>query len=124
MSTTMTDDHLDTISAVIDGEPVDERTLAAALGAPDAHDVLVEFLLLRAVTNSTRVQPASAPTARRPWRSRRGLVLALAAVLLAGVIGTSLYLRAPASRRDGWAPPSTERVVRLEPGRNWGFVHD
>jgi hypothetical protein len=113
----MKHEELEVISAFLDGEPHDPRELAAALTAPGARDVLVDFVLLRAgVAGGTDVPdrafyaamdeafdgPAPARKPGRRWMP----ALAAAAILSFAALGIWIGLR-----DDG----GTERVQRTPP---------
>jgi hypothetical protein len=119
----MTDTHSDVLSAFCDGAVVDPDLLAAALADPHARAALVDFARLRAAVASSGPLPESLTRLRPAAVRRRQLWAAFAgaAAMLALVALTFSML--PRSWFTGGAtegPPSPTRVVRFEPGVDWG----
>ena len=118
----MTMTHTETLSAVLDGEPVDVALLAAALDHPEGRAILVDFVRLREAARADREPlPDSLARARSAFFSR-GLLrwTAAAAVLLlmfiAGLV-TPLPGRTSAANPD--APPIPTRIETFQPGVDW-----
>jgi len=99
----MNDDSIgETISAALDGERVDLKTLRQALGQPDGRELLASFVLLRAAVAADRVEPGEQLAARQlAVAQRRGVFwvasssrtrLALAASLAAVAVASSFWL--------------------------------
>jgi hypothetical protein len=123
-------DASETLSAFVDGEPVEPSALAAALARPGAHEILVDFARLRAAVADAggpapafveawrdRLQRRPAPVQRRGWLR----LLAAGAVLgLAALGGYDLHRILRTEGVD--APPPPARVIRFEPGVDWGPV--
>jgi hypothetical protein len=119
----MTDTHSEVLSAFCDGAVVDPDLLVDALADPGARDALVDFARLRAAVTSshplpeslTRLRPA---VVRRPqlWAAVAGAAAMLVLVALTfTMLPPSWFARDAA---DG--PPPPARVVRFEPGVDWG----
>ena len=122
----MSETHTEVLSAFCDGEAVDPNLFAAALADPRGRDALVDFARLRAAVTSSRplpeslaqLRPAAENTTRRPqwWTA----AAAIAAMLVLVALTVALLPRSwfGADGRD--APPTPTRVVRYEPGVDWG----
>ena len=124
----MDTDSREILSAFVDGEPVDAVALAAALAEPGAHEILVDFARLRAALADEPEPPAAlVETMRRRLRPRprafafvRTLRLtAAAAVLLLALLG-AIDLRRMMRPERSEEPPLPTRVIRFEPGIDWG----
>ena len=112
----MTTDHAELLSALIDREPVDPDSLAAALDDPEARRALVAFARVRAELHApvpgenewlaSHRAPSTAPSWRHPWR------LAAAAALLAAGVGAGVFAERYAAADR---PPEPTRVVQLDP---------
>ena len=125
----MTDDFTPTISAFIDGEPVNPDHLAAALEDPDGRAALVDFVRMRAAVRlGDPPLPASLaslrPTGKRPFDSLRSLragwpavAALLVLVFLAGLLAPRPWTTTQDERAD--APPAPTRVERFTPGVDW-----
>ncbi len=122
----MSQDSLEVISALLDGEPVAPDVLAAALLAPGAREALVDFAGLRAGLAGDDSHPSRefhqamnrVLRRRRPpvWqvlrRAAAVVVLALAAV---GAISLGTRFRGNAAEE----PPRATRVIQFTPGVDW-----
>ena len=133
----MTTQPMELLSAFIDGEEVEPRELAEALGAPGAREMLRDFALLRAEVREDDLRPSAAFYAameealggesgidRRPWWVRAIPVPApalAAMVLIAVLVGgwTVMGLRPATIETTEELPPEPDRVVRFEPGVDW-----
>jgi len=124
----MTADTKEVLSAFIDGEPVDAATLAAALGEPGAREMLIDFVRLRAALSHEPEPPADwvetmrqrlAPRPRTFVLARSLRLLAAAAVLVLAVLG-AIDLRRMVGPERPEEPPRPTRVIRFEPGIDWG----
>lgn len=122
----MSQDSLEFISALLDGEPVAPEALAAALLAPGAREALVDFAALRAGLAGDDSRP-SAPfyramdrilggRARPVWRLLRR-VAAVVVLALAAVGAISLGTRFRGNSAD--EPPRATRVIQFTPGVDW-----
>jgi hypothetical protein len=122
-------DSLDVISALLDGEPVAPDVLAAALLAPGAREALVDFAGVRAelAADDSRPSPAFYRAmdrligdrrrgVRTPWAVLRAaaavVVLALAAV---GAISLGGRFRGNPAEE----PPRATRIIQFTPGVDW-----
>lgn len=125
----MTQDALQILSALLDGEPVAPDVLAAALLAPGAREALVDFARLRAEIKADESRPSPRLHAtiehmlgrpRRPrrvmWRVLQG-VAALVVLTLAGLGASNLPARFQAAAPE--EPPRAGRVLRFTPGVDW-----
>ena len=122
----MSQDPLEVISALLDGEPVAPDVLAAALLAPGVREALVDFAGLRAGLAADDARPSAAfhramngiLRRRLSWawpllrRVAAVLVLALAAV---GAISLGTRFRGNAPDE----PPRATRVIQFTPGVDW-----
>jgi negative regulator of sigma E activity len=124
----METDSREILSAFVDGERVDAVALASALAEPGAHEILVDFARLRAALADEPEPPAAlVETMRRRLRPRprafalaRSLRLtATAAVLLLALLG-AIDLRRMMRPEGSEEPPPPTRVIRFEPGIDWG----
>jgi hypothetical protein len=114
--------HIETMSALWDGEPVDPDALAAALGDTAARAALVDFARMRvAVRAGDAPLPSSLSTMRRSRGiARVRLPIAAVAALLLIVLLTGWMLPRPwavESRED--LPPAPARTLTFEPGVDW-----
>ncbi len=133
----MTEIHTDILSAFCDGEIVDPELLAAALADSHGRAALIDFARLRAAVAPAGLLPASLGSLRRlpasafaPFqplalrRDRRftgwGVTAAAAALLLLIVAAASLLPRTLFRGSADEAPPAPSRVVRYQPGVDWG----
>ena len=117
------DTHFETLSALLDGEPIEIDDLEAALEQPAARRALVDFVRLRQMARADAAMPRSdfsdrgrrsfAPH-RRFARLRVPLPLAAAAVLLALLGGALLDLKRPAPAREQVRPPEPSRVLTFD----------
>ena len=125
----MSQDSLEVISALLDGEPVAPDVLAAALLAPGAREALVDFAGIRAQIAADDSRPSPAfyramnglvGDRRRgvhtPWAILRAavavVVLALAAV---GAISLGGRFRGNTAEE----PPQATRIIQFTPGVDW-----
>jgi hypothetical protein len=117
------------LSAFVDGEPVEPMALAAALAEPGAREALVDFVLLRAALSDEPEPPAAfVEKMRAQLRERpRGMAIprplrltAAAAVLLLALLG-ALDLHRMIRPQGSEEPPTPTRVIRFEPGVDWGL---
>ena len=99
------------ISAFLDDEPFEPQALADALADPAGRELLIDFVLLRHVTQSEESTGVVTPTRARSKRSP--YLLAAAAVLVALLGGYQLGQHQPAD--DSPQPPAATRVVQSEP---------
>jgi hypothetical protein len=120
----MIDHHTHTISAFVDGEPVDADHLAAALEDPDARATLVDFVRMRAAVRAgDSPLPASLNRFRKPpmvtvrllrWPAVAAL---LVLVFLAGLLAPRPSTSGPGV--DFGDPPRPTRVEKFTPGVDW-----
>ena len=99
------------ISAFLDDEPFEPKALADALGDPAGRELLIDFVLLRQVTQSE--DSASTVATKQAPRSRRALLVAAAAVVVALLGGYQIGQRR--STDESARPPAATRVVQSEP---------
>jgi hypothetical protein len=114
--------HIETMSALWDGEPVDPDALAAALGDPSARAALVDFARMRAAVRADESQlPASLETMRSSHAiTRVRLPLGAVAALLLIMLFTGWMLPRPwADSREEDLPPAPARTLTFEPGVDW-----
>lgn len=127
----MNSDPKELISAFLDGEAVPPDNLSRALSLPDAREMLVDFVLLRAGIRADGINPDSRfhqrmERALAPPRSAIGrffspvplvTAIGMAAVffLVAWIGGSGPDL--PMSIKQ--EPPSVDRVLRFERGVDW-----
>jgi hypothetical protein len=119
-------DSLEVLSALLDGEPVAPDVLAGALLAPGAREALVDFAALRAGLAGDDSRPSGAfyramdriPRGRtRPvWQLLRR-VAAVVVLALAAVGAISLGTRFRGNAAD--EPPRATRVIQFTPGVDW-----
>ena len=116
-------EHLETLSALIDGQPVAIDALEAALADADARRGLVDFVRLRQLARDEAAEPRPGLAerverlARRPRglaRLRVPLPLAAAAVVLALIGGTLIEVKWPAFEREETRPPQPSRVLQFD----------
>ena len=117
------DTHFETLSALLDGEPIEIAELEAALEQPAARRALVDFVRLRQTARADAAMPRSdfsdgvrrslAPH-RRFARLRVPLPLAAAAVVLALLGGALLDLKRPAPAPEHVRPPQPSRVLQFD----------
>jgi hypothetical protein len=115
----MNDEHLDILSALLDGEPVDPVALEHALDAPGGRRLLVEFVRLREAARAELPLPPSlgALRPRAPFWRRAVPLPAVAAMLLIAWLTAWFSPRpAPEGPPD---PPAPTRTVIYEPGVDW-----
>lgn len=113
--------HTETLSAFVDGEPVDLTHLEAALEDADARRALIDFARLRDAARSD-VAPLPASLVQLCKRKPSGGVLrwtaaaaALVLMFIAGLLTPDAW-RADADRRD---PPQPTRIEKFIPGVDW-----
>jgi len=119
-------DPLEVISALLDGEAVVPDVLSAALLAPGAREALVDFAGLRARLAADDARPSAAflramngILGRRPsaaWAVLRR-VAAVVVLALAAVGAISLGTRFRGNAPD--EPPRATRVIQFTPGVDW-----
>ena len=103
--------HHEVLSAFLDDEPFEPQALAEALADPAGRELLIDFVLLRHVTQSEEPARVSAPMPTR--RSKNALPwVAAAAVVVALVSGYQLGQR---QSTDDSRLPAATRVVQSEP---------
>jgi hypothetical protein len=116
-------EHLETLSALIDGEPVAIDALEAALANADARRSLVEFVRLRQLARDETAEPRPGLAERVGLLAhrRRGLArlhvplpLAAAAVVLAVLGGTFIEVKWLAFEREQVQPPPASRVLQFD----------
>ena len=127
MRTTM-EAHLETLSALLDGAPIEIEALEAALADADARRGLVDFVRLRQLARDDGDVPATdfAERGRRSLLRRRAfarlrvpLPLAAAAVVLALLGGSlidvkSLWPDREQIPREQVQPPPPARVLQFD----------
>jgi hypothetical protein len=114
--------HIETMSALWDGEPVDPEALAAALGDPAARATLVDFARIRVeVRAGDAPLPSSLTTMRRSQGiARVRLPIGAVAALLLIVLFTGWMLPRPWALQSREAePPAPARTLTFEPGVDW-----
>jgi hypothetical protein len=113
----------ETLSRLIDGDPVDPDIVADALESPDGRRILVDFAVVRATLHHDTAAPSAAFYAqvqsslaatepRRPPRPG-GVSLRIVAVSAAGALLLVLGIESWRHQRTD-APPSAARVLRIE----------
>jgi hypothetical protein len=115
----MNDEHLDIISALLDGEPVEPDALEQALDAPDGRRLLVEFVRLREAARAELPLPPSLVALRRRaplWRRAVPLPAVAALLLIAWL--TAWFVPRPAPEAP-LGPPAPTRTLSYEPGVDW-----
>jgi hypothetical protein len=114
----------ETISAFIDGEPVDPVRLADALGTPAGREYLVDLLRLGALVAEAETDAVGAALGSVRKESRRWLVAA-AVVLVVGIGAFAAGMQAgqqalpvstTAQQQDA---PLPDRVIELRDGTEW-----
>lgn len=125
---------METLSAFLDGEAIDPKDLAEALGAPGAREVLKDFALIRAEVLSDESQPGAAfyqrmnrmlesPVRRKPWWSAAvpvpAYALAATAVFVVAVGVWAGRGITTSSAGSSEIPPKPDRVVTFQPGVDW-----
>jgi negative regulator of sigma E activity len=122
------DRHLETLSALLDGAPIQIAALEAALADTDARRGLVDFVLLRQLARDDDATPRPdfarkterAIARRRTFaRLRVPLPLAAAAVLLALLGGSlidvkSLWPEREQTPHEQVQPPTPSRVLQFD----------
>ena len=113
--------HIETMSALWDGEPVDPDALAAALADHAARAALVDFARMRAeVLAGASPLPASLEAMRRSHAiTRVRLPLGAVAALLLIMLFTGWMLPRPWAERREDLPPAPARTLTFEPGVDW-----
>jgi hypothetical protein len=122
-------DSLEVISALLDGEQVAPDVLAAALLAPGAREALVDIAGIRAhiAADDSRPSPAFYRAmdrligdprrgVRTPWAILRAAA-AVVVLALAAVGAISLGTRFRGNTAD--EPPRATRVIQFTPGVDW-----
>ena len=125
----MKEEWMAVLSALVDGEEVNDRTLLAeALAASEGREALLEFLRLRAVVRADGSRPGPEfyekvrPVVGGPrrWAPRpllRGFAAAVLLVLgTASLVDLGLRIR---GEKPADQPPRATRVLRFEPGVDW-----
>jgi hypothetical protein len=120
----MTDNFTDTLSAFVDGEPIDPDRLAAALEDSGARAAVVDFVRMRAVVRAgDQPLPASLGAFRRPpvgglrvlrWPAVAAL---LVLVFLAGLAAPRPWQTPPEPSSE--TPPAPARIEKFTPGVDW-----
>ena len=117
------EEHLETLSALLDGEPVAIDALEAALADGEARRGLVEFVRLRQAARDETETPVpgfadgvrrSLQRQRRLARKRVPLPLAAAAVILALIGGSLIEVKWPAPAQEEIRPPQPSRVLKFD----------
>ena len=117
------DAHLETLSALLDGAPIEIAALEAALADADARRGLVDFVRLRQLVRSDGAVPRPefagkverAVARRRTFSKLRvPLPLAAAAVVLALLGGSLIDMKSLLPRRE---QEQTEQVQPPQPSR-------
>ena len=104
--------HHEVLSAFLDDEPFEPQALGEALADPAGRELLIDFVLLRHLTQSEEPARVSTPMSTR--RSKSALPwVAAAAVVVALVGGYQLGQRQ--STDDSPRLPAATRVVQSEP---------
>jgi len=118
------EEHLETLSALLDGEPVAIGALEAALADGGARRGLVEFVRLRRVARDETEAPVPGfadgvrrllQRQHRLARIRVPLPLAAAAVVLALLGGSLIEVKWPAPAVEDLRPPQPSRVLKFDP---------
>jgi hypothetical protein len=122
-------ESLEVISALLDGEPVAPDVLAAALLAPGAREALVDFARLKAelAADDSRPSPALHRAMDKVLGRRRGhgrplwrlLQSAAAVVVLALAALGAMSLRTRFYGRGPEEPPPATRIIQFTPGVDW-----
>lgn len=120
----MHDEALELLSAFLDGEEVDPRSLAEALSQPGAREALRDWTLLRAdVRDDARPTPAfyarmdaTLSRAAEPWW-RWAVPIPWPALAAAGAV--VVVMLALAGRERPEVPPIPARVLSFEEGVEW-----
>jgi hypothetical protein len=123
----MNDRWAETLSRLIDGDPVDSTVVAEALESIDGRCLLVEFAAVRTVLNSdadapsasfyARMQASLAAAELQPPRPARGVSLRIAAAAIAVSLLVGFGIESWRQRRVD-APPAAVRVLRFD-GSEW-----
>lgn len=122
------DAHLETLSALLDGAPIEIAALEAALADADARRGLVDFVQLRQLARKDAAMPTSdfAERVERAVGRRRALArlrvplpLAAAAVVLALLGGSLIDMKSLISERkqtqsEQVQPPPPSRVLQFD----------
>jgi hypothetical protein len=108
-------DTYEVISAFLDDEPFDSRSLADALGDPAGRDLLIDLMALRHLTQ-TEVKEAPTLTHQKPRAALRALA-AVAAVLVA-LVGGYLFGERRSEVAMSAAPAATRVVQAAAPWRD------
>lgn len=117
------DAHLETLSALLDGEPVEIGDLEAVLERPAGRRALVDFVRLRQATRPDVATPRAGfdEHVRRRLSLRQKIVrlrvplpLAAAAVLLALLGGSLLDVKRLVPERAQVQPPQPSRVLEFD----------
>src|SRR5262245_6294898 len=113
----MSDTHDEVISAFLDDEPFDSRTLAEALSEPAGRDMLVDLVALRHLVRTEGID-ASASRIHKPRRSALRALVAVAAILVALVSAYRV-----GQRRSDVAPSAAPPATRVVPAQTaWQVV--
>jgi hypothetical protein len=119
----MNTSHTETLSAFVDGEPVDLERLSAALDDAEARRALLDFVRLRELARSdTSPLPASLGQRRKASAKVHLVRFAAAAAVLLLVFIAGLLTPTPWEDGDSSGvqpPPQPVRVERFEPGVDW-----
>lgn len=119
----MNTSHTETLSAFVDGEPVDLERLSAALDDAEARRALLDFVRLRELARSDAAPlPASLGQLRHALSRGHLLRWTAAAAVLVFAFIVGLLTPTPWDDRDSngvQPPPHPVRVERFQPGVDW-----
>jgi negative regulator of sigma E activity len=120
----MNDRWNETLSRLIDGDPVDPEIVAEALDSHDGRRILVDFAVMRATLNLDAAVPTAAfyprmqasLAAAEPPRPRRTGGVSLRIVVVSAAAALLLGIGIESWRHQQTdAPPPAARVLRFEP---------
>jgi hypothetical protein len=119
----MNDRWTETLSRLIDGDPVDPAAVAEALESSDGRGLLVELTAVRAAINAdtatpsagfyTRIHASLAMAEPQPARPVRGVSLWIVAASVAASLLLGFGIESWRHRRAD-VPPSAVRVLRFD----------